>query len=224
MPTLAALAIVALLVSLGRWQTNRAQEKEARQALLEARTREPPLALGGSSGPAEALLYRRVRTRGRWIPEGQIFIDNQVREGRAGFSVVAPLRLAGGDGAVLINRGWIARTNAYPRAPEVGMPSGDVFIEGVATTPPARFLELSSETVSGNVWQNLTLDKYKTRTGIEVLPVVVLAQPPAEGLAFVHEKPDFGVGKHREYALTWFSLAATVAVLWLVFAFRRLAR
>jgi cytochrome oxidase assembly protein ShyY1 len=25
----------------------------------------------------------------------------------------------------------------------------------------------------------------------------------------VHEKPDAGIAKHQEYALTWFSLAAT---------------
>ena len=47
-----------------------------------------------------------------------------------------------------------------------------------------------------------------------MLPVVVLASPPAPGLAAVEERPDAGIAKHREYALTWFSLAATVAALW----------
>mgnify|MGYP006137474463 CR=1 FL=1 len=38
----------------------------------------------------------------------------------------------------------------------------------------------------------------------------VLADVPAPGLARVEEKPDAGVAKHIEYALTWFALAATV--------------
>jgi surfeit locus 1 family protein len=101
------------------------------------------------------------------------------------------------------------------------VPSGRVALEGVATLPPVRFLELSSETVAGNVWQNLTLARYAERMHVEVLPVLVLADRAGEGLAAVRERPDFGIERHREYALTWFSLAATLAVLWIVFTFRR---
>ena len=211
--------MIALTLWLGRWQTHRAEEKEARQALLESRSHEPAILLGAASGPAEALLYRRVRAFGQWIAVGQIFIDNQIREGRAGFQVVTPLRLAGSERAVLVNRGWIARTAAYPDPPPVAVPAGEFAVEGIATLPPARVLELAPQTVSGNVWQNLSLTKYGAHTGIEVLPVVILADAPAAGLAAVREKPDTGVARHREYAITWFLLAATLAVLWTVFSF-----
>ncbi len=87
-------------------------------------------------------------------------------------------------------------------------------VEGLATLPPARFLELSADTVTGNVWQNLSISRYAARAGREVLPVVILASAPAAGLTAVEETPDAGIAKHREYSLTWFSLAATVAALW----------
>jgi cytochrome oxidase assembly protein ShyY1 len=51
--------------------------------------------------------------------------------------------------------------------------------------------------------------------------VLVLADPAGDGLAAVHEKPDTGNEKHREYELTWYSLAATLAVLWAWYSFRR---
>ena len=89
------------------------------------------------------------------------------------------------------------------------------------TLPPRRFVELSADTVTGSVWQNLSIERYAARTGREVLPVVVLASPPAPGLAAVEEKPDTGVAKHQEYALTWFSLAATVVALWVGLNLRR---
>jgi cytochrome oxidase assembly protein ShyY1 len=57
---------------------------------------------------------------------------------------------------------------------------------------------------------------------LELVPVVILADTAGAGLLAVHETPDAGIAKHREYALTWFSLAATLAVLWTVFSFRRL--
>jgi surfeit locus 1 family protein len=220
-PTVAALAMVALTVWLGRWQSDRAEEKAGRQALLEARVAETPLRLTGPVRSADELLFRRVRVEGRFVPEGQIFVDNRIHGGRAGFHVVTPLAIGGGGALVLVNRGWIARSAAYPAPPEVPVPAGDRVVEGLATLPPGRVLELSADTVSGNVWQNLSLSRYAARAGREVLPVVILASATAAGLTAVEEKPDAGIDKHREYSLTWFSLAATVAALWLALNLRK---
>ena len=213
--------MIALTVSLGRWQMHRAEEKEARQALLDSRLAEAPLRLTGNVPSAEPLVFRRVHAEGSWIADKQIYIDNQIHEGRAGFAVITPLRLHGSTAAVLVNRGWTARGHEYPQAPKVAVPAGDVSIEGLATTPPARFIELSSETVTGDVWQNLSIDRVRTRTRLELLPVVVLQNPPAPGLAAFTEAPDAGVAKHREYELTWFLLAATTLVLWVALNVRR---
>lgn len=221
MTTLAACLVVALLLSLGRWQLNRAGEKEARQALYDARLGETPVVLTGSVPAAGALMYRRVRAVGEWIAGGQFFIDNQIRDGRAGFNVITPLRLEGRAEAVLVNRGWIARDAAFPRAPGVAVPGGRVEVTGLATRPPARYRELSADTVSGDVWQNLSIERYAAHSGLSLLPVVVLADSAAPGLKAVSEKPDAGVAKHHEYALTWFALAATVVVLWIALNLRR---
>jgi surfeit locus 1 family protein len=193
---LAAAAFIALTLWLGRWQVDRGHEKEARQALLESRRHEAPLSLTGMVPSAEPLLYRRVVARGEWLADKQVFIDNQVHEGRAGFHVVTPLRLEGSRAAVLVNRGWIARDASYPRAPEVAVPAGHVEVRGLATTPPKRFVELSSDVIEGNVWQNLSFERFRERTGVEVLPVVLLPEVPTPGLAAVHEKPDAGIAKH----------------------------
>jgi surfeit locus 1 family protein len=87
--------------------------------------------------------------------------------------------------------------------------------------PPARFLELSGETVTGDVWQNLSIARIRDRLRLDALPVVILADPPAPGLAASTERPDAGIAKHREYELTWFAMAATVVVLWLALNTRR---
>ena len=213
--------MIALTVSLGRWQMHRAEYKEGLQAQLESRAAEPPLHLTGPVPSAEPLFFRRVHAEGEWIADRQIYIDNQIHEGRAGFTVITPLRLRGSASAVLVNRGWEARGPQYPQAPGVEVPAGEVRVDGLATVPPARFLELSGETVTGNVWQNLSIERYRERTGLDVLPVVVLADPPAPGLAAFTERPDTGVAKHREYEWTWFALAATAFSLWVALNVRR---
>jgi surfeit locus 1 family protein len=213
--------MIALTLWLGSWQTDRAHEKEARQALFESRMRETPLQLTGSVPSPDPLLYRRVRASGEWLPAGQIYIDNKVHEGRAGYFVVTPLRLAGSRDALLVNRGWIARTADYPRPPAVAVPPGEVTVTGLATLPPRRVLELSGDTVAGDVWQNLSIERYRDVRRMSVLPVVVLADDAGTGLAAIREQPDAGVAKHREYALTWFSLAITAAALWIVLNLRK---
>jgi surfeit locus 1 family protein len=220
-PTIGAAVAIALTVSLGRWQVERAGEKAARQALLEARMNDAAVLLTGSVESPEPLLYRHVRAAGQWVAQGQIFIDNQVLEGRAGFRVVTPLRLEGREEMVLVDRGWVARSRDYPQAPPVAVPPGRVEVAGVATLPPKRVLELSADTITGNVWQNLSIERYRRQTGNAVLPIVILADRPAPGLAALSERPDAGIAKHREYALTWFALAATVLALWIALNLRR---
>ena len=219
-PTVGAVLLVALTVWLGLWQTRRGDEKEERQRLLEARAREAPVVLTGSVAAAEPLLFRRIRASGEFQPSGQVYVDNQVHQGRAGYFVYTPLKLR--DGALLlVNRGWIARGATYPQPPAAPVPAGIVEVSGLATLPPARFLELGPQPVSGNVWQNLTLERYRAFAKVAVLPVVMVAESPGAGLAAVHEAPYAGVAKHREYALTWFSLAATTLALWIVLNLKR---
>jgi surfeit locus 1 family protein len=221
--TLAAAAFIALVSWLGVWQMDRAAEKQQRQALFDERLSEAPVLLTGSVPSADTLMYRNVRAVGTWLAERQIYIDNRIRGTRAGFHVVTPLRLEGGDDAVLVVRGWIARDAAYPDAPPVAVPGGRVEVRGLATRPPERYRELSTETVSGSVWQNLSIERYAAASGLRLLPVVILAEEPASGLARVTERPDAGAAKHVEYSLTWFALAALALALWLVLNVKRAA-
>jgi surfeit locus 1 family protein len=220
-PTAAAFALIALTAWLGLWQDRRATEKTGQQALLEARVAAAPLAITGAGGTAEDLLFRRLQARGRYEADGQFFVDNRIHGGRAGYHVMTPFRLSGSDAILLVNRGWVARSASYPAPPAVPVPQGERAIAGLAVLPPARFLELSADAVEGAVWQNLSMERYGKRANAPVVPIVLLVSPPGEGLVAVEERPDAGIAKHREYSLTWFSLAFTTTVLWVALNLRK---
>jgi len=219
-PTLAALVAVALTGFLGHWQQERAAEKRALQREFDARNEQLPVMLdAGARDPA--LRYRQAVARGEWYLPGQIFVDNQVRHGVAGYHVITPMKLQGADTYVLVNRGWIARGPTYPVPPVAEVAGGQVQVAGQLSLPLARFLELSNESVQGSVWQNLTMERYRLAMHLDVLPFVLLAHDARPPLENITERPDAGADKHVEYMFTWYSLAATVIALWVVLNTKR---
>ncbi len=213
--------MVLLTLYLAVWQQGRATQKRALRAEFIARTIAPPVVISSTSGfieNVEGYRYRIAIARGEWVPKNQLFIDNKVNEnGVVGYHVITPLKVDNSSLTVLVNRGWIARTAKYPIPPVAVPPLGMIEVHGLLTIPSQRFLELSANSAEGNVWQNLTIDRYRAATNARVLPFVLLATaatPPNIGLASQRESPDAGVEKHIEYMLTWYSLAATLVLLW----------
>ncbi|MBL8522938.1 MAG: SURF1 family protein [Betaproteobacteria bacterium] len=223
LPSLAALVLVALTLYLGYWQQGRATEKRALQADFDSRREQLPVTIG-STTRAPKLHYRRAVAEGVWHAEGQIFVDNKVEDGRVGYHVVAPLKLGDGNSYLLVNRGWVSRTGSYPQTPEVALPTGRVIVRGTLSVPSSRFLELSTQTVANRVWQNLTVERYRATTGLDVLPYVLLADEAEGPLKKVIEQPDARVEKHVEYMLTWYSLAVTVVIIWVATNLHRRAK
>ena len=226
--TLAAAAGIALTLALASWQLNRAHEKEGRAARLEARTKDPPVALTAAEARAEDLEWRRVTARGRLDARHVVFVDNRIRRGVAGYHVVMPLEIGSTSGGasryVLVNRGWIAANPERSVLPAVKTPDGTVEITGLATVPGKRFLELTSQVTEGKVWQNLTLERYRQAVRIPLQPVVIQQESPLnDGLAREWERPDLGVDKHYGYAFQWLALALTLLVFYLVTHVRRVA-
>ncbi len=226
--TLAAVAGIAAALALANWQLNRAHEKEARAERLEALARDAPVALGAGEVKAADVEWRRVVARGRFEPRHAVFVDNRIHRGVAGYHVVMPLEVGkagGADRYVLVNRGWIAGSPERGRAPSVTTPGGMVEITGTAVVPTKRFLELSSDVTEGNVWQNLTVERYRAAVPLAVQPVVIQQESALDdGLVREWDPTNLGVDKHYGYAFQWLALGATLLVFYLATHVRRVAR
>ena len=213
-PTLAAMVAVMLTGYLGFWQQGRAAEKRGLQAEFDARAGEPQVKIGSDTRDP-TLRYRQGIAEGEWLASAQIYIDNKVNHELVGYHVITPLKLAGSDSYLLVNRGWIARAPTYPVPPIVEVASGPVKISGQLSVPTTRFFELSPQSIQGKVWQNLTPERYRDAMRLDVLPFVLLAAETVPALQTVSERPDARAIKHTEYMLTWYSLAVTVIGLWI---------
>ncbi|MEQ1518387.1 MAG: SURF1 family protein [Usitatibacteraceae bacterium] len=214
MPTLAAVAMLCLTLYLGNWQHDRAAEKRVLQIEYENRAKVSPIVLGDVISEPLAARYAHAIAQGEWLASGQIYIDNKFNGEAVGFHVITPLRIAGTDRYVLVNRGWVARGPNYPAPPSISVPTGAATVAGVLNIPSSRFLELGAAPTQGNVWQNLTVERYRLASKLDILPLVLSADATAQPLKAVSERPDAREEKHIEYMLTWYSLAVTIIVLW----------
>jgi surfeit locus 1 family protein len=216
-PTLAAVAGIALTLTLGNWQLSRGNEKSALAERMLATRREALIALPAAEIRAGDVAWRRVEVRGRFEPKYAVFIDNRVLHGVAGYHVVMPLKIGDSARYVLVNRGWVAGAGTRSALPQIATPSEAVSIVGLATVPSQRYLELSTQVAEGNVWQNLTLERYRAAVSIQIQPVVIQQENDFEdGLKREWDAPDLGVDRHYAYAIQWFALAATILIFYVV--------
>lgn len=215
-PTLAAAIFFALTLWLGNWQSERAEYKRGLQALYDQAADAPVIQVGSRSLERSALLHRHIEAVGRFDDAHTIYLDNRVHGGVAGYHVLTPLKIAGGQMGILVNRGWVATGRSREQVPAVPVPHGLVRIEGMATEPDSRYVELAADTSQGRVWQNLDFARFMAMYGTPLQPVLVL-QATDTGDALVRDwpRPDAGVSMHTSYAFQWYSLSATLVVLWL---------
>ncbi len=221
-PTLAALFFLVLTVSLGNWQSGRAAYKRALQARYDAALSEAPLRAGSTLLDRDSVLYRKLEVEGVFDVAHTILLDNRVLNGVAGYHVLTPLRIAGSPFAILVNRGWVAVGPTRQQVPNPATPAGRLRLEGMVVDPRTRYFELAATARQGRVWQNLDFGRYAETSGLRLQPVLLLqTSATPDGLVRKWPRPDTGVATHVSYAFQWYSLAATLLVLWLVMNVKR---
>lgn len=218
-PTLATLLLLPLLVGLGLWQLDRAEQKRALQAEYDRRAQGPGVLVGPELRGLEDLRFHRVVAKGYYEPEHQVLIDNRVHRGQVGYYVITPLRLLNGDARLLVNRGWVPLGADRQRLPPAPAPAGLQEITGVATVPAERVFTLGRPAPGWQpVWQHLDLQRYRSLVAFPVQPVVVLLDSTSGAGGFVREwgRLDAGIATHQGYAFQWFALAVALLTLFLV--------
>lgn len=221
-PTLAAAFFFVLTISLGNWQSGRAETKRDLQARYDSAAREAPIHVGGAPLDRDSVLYRKLEVEGVFDDAHTILLDNRVQNGVAGYHVLTPLRVEGGTHALLVNRGWVRAGRTRDEVPSPPLPAGKVKLEGMAVDPHTRYVELAPAEPLGRVWQNLDFARYALTSGLNLQPVLLLqTSDQPDGLQRNWPRPDTGVNTHVSYAFQWYSLATTLAVLWLIMNVKR---
>ncbi len=226
-PTLATLFLFPVLVALGFWQLDRARQAIRLREQIDAHAHGAAVVVGQRLLPAARLRYYRVIARGRYDIRHQFLLDNQVHNGFAGYDVITPLRIAGGDTRILVNRGWVPLGPDRQHLPQIATPSGEQRVEGVAVIPDAHYFALARpRPIAGRwpaVWEYLDMRRFRRAVPFPVQPAVLQLDPGSAAGGFVRKwaRPDGGVTMHQSYAGQWFLMAVALLVIFVWVNIRR---
>lgn len=214
--TLIAFVSIVILLKLGFWQLDRAEEKQeiASQLTLKQKKTYPNLLSALNEGQEHN--YKSVLLSGL-SDNGRVFYwDNRVVKGKVGYEILAVLFTDAGN--VLVNYGWVEDKTFRQTLPVVTLPQNLVALKAVIYSPVKNIL-VTNTSESHEKWPKILpqpdFEWIESQLQLEVLPF----------LAFVEDSSSFGLQnnfkpltmspqKHIGYAVQWFSLSAACLLVY----------
>ena len=210
-----AVVLLPLLLTLGNWQLERAEEKRQLQQLFDERQAREPAAIEGLS-PTADLRYQPVKLRGRFVNEKNLLLDNRIYQRRFGYEIITPFQLSSNGLWVLVNRGFLAGDISRRNLPSIDAITEELELIGEVHVPHGDMMTLAEDTASGwpRVIQVLAIEKIAKELGKELFPYTVRIKSPTQGSfeanwMVVNLQPE----KHTGYAVQWFAMSAALVMI-----------
>jgi len=214
-----ALVLIGLLVALGCWQLDRAEQKRALRAAFERQLDAPPLDLAlHAAEPLTPHAWRRATAAGRYEAP-TLLLDNRVRGGRVGYEVLTAFRFD--DGArILVDRGWMPAPPRRSDVPDIPLPQDVTRLLGRLAPAPSTGVIVGDaarpEQLTAELWrlQHVEFEALEATFPPGFLPMLVYLdaeEPGGYDRDFI--LPAMDDGKHTAYAVQWFAMAGAVVIL-----------
>ncbi len=204
-------------MGLGTWQLQRRVWKLDLIARVNQRVHAAPVAPPGpgqwATVTADRDAYRHVRLAGEYLNDKETLVQAVTVDG-PGFWVLTPLQTPQGY-VVLVNRGFVPPERTAPSSRASGQIAGPTTVSGLLRVSEPHGGFLHSNSPGENRWYSRDVAAIAAARGLNnVAPYFVdadaTANPggwPVGGLTVIAFP-----NSHLIYAITWFTLAAMVAV------------
>ncbi len=211
---LVGVTLLPVLISLGLWQLQRADEKRD----LIRKGSNGPVIDSLSSLPQQ--LPGAVELQARLLSEQLLLLDNRTREGRVGYELLSLFQDAGSGRWGVVNLGWVAAgvdRGVLPALPALPDFTQQVSLKGMQLTAQPGFMLGADEWSPGwpKVIQQPDMARFETLFQRPLYPAIVrLTESVSDNTDTRWELVVMPPEKHLGYALQWFALALAL-LLWL---------
>ena len=198
---------IFVFIALGTWQIIRLNWKNNLILEIEESLKNPPIELSQSNKEN----FLKIKTSGTIDFEKQIYLYNLNDSGTPGFEVINPILINNEN--YLINRGWIPFEKKDN--PEINIFDQNNII-GTLKTQGRKNIFKPDNDLEKNYWFSLNREDILKFTGKEFSKYIIYLN----GNYQVPRPKNITANisnNHQKYALTWFSLAISILLLYLYF-------
>ncbi|NRA60235.1 MAG: SURF1 family protein [Psychrobium sp.] len=224
------LSLFLILLKLGFWQLDRAQEKERYQQQLAQRM-ETTLSTLPELNAIEALNQQSIELSGYLLHQYTILLDNVVKRGQVGYQVLVPFRLnINEEQLILINLGWVSAGLRRDILPSLSHWKTLQNIRGQLHIPTSNPYLLTAPV--RDTWPKVVAEidfkkidlQFNEAQAIKssLYPAIVRLDNDSE-IGYQKEwrwSNKMTIDKHIGYAVQWFALSGTLLMLSGYFIFR----
>ncbi len=216
---LIALAAAAMFVRLGVWQIARLHERQDRNASIAVQQRGAAHDIAGIARDTARAHYRPAIVGGRYDYERELVVTSRTHEGSPGVELLTPVRMAGSDTAVLVNRGWVYAPDGFTVDRARWHEGDSAHVTGyVELYAPDAGVTTSTDP---RIVRRVSRREIASKIPYPVAPFYVVSVGDTAGRSHPARRqlPVLDEGPHRGYAFQWFSFAAIAlggagAVIW----------
>ena len=198
---------ILVFIALGSWQIVRLDWKNNLILEIENSLKNPPVELTDSNEEN----YLKIKTSGLINLEKQIYLYSLNEMGTPGFEVLNPILI--NDIDYLINRGWIPFEKK--NSEEINE-FDESNITGTLKLQGRKNIFKPDNDIEENYWFSLNREDILKFTGKEFSKYIIYL----DGNYQVPKPKKISANisnNHKKYALTWFSLAISIFLLYLYF-------
>jgi len=199
--------IISILISLGSWQLYRLNWKLNLISEIENSLKNNPIEFS----KANKKNYLRIKTSGTIDFDKQIYLYNLSDSGKPGFEVINPILINNEN--YLINRGWISFDQKDQS--KINFLNEDKIIGTLKLQSKASMFKPEND-IEENYWFTLDRDDIFNFTGKRFSNYIIYLNGD-----YKIPKPKVITAdisnNHKKYAITWFSMAISILLIYLYF-------
>ena len=198
---------IFVFLSLGTWQIIRLNWKlDLITQINNSLANEP-----ASLTQAEKKNFLKIKTSGKIDFNKQIYLYNLNQEGKPGFEVLNPILI--NEENYLINRGWIPFEKKDTS--EINKINQEEITGILKIQNKANYFKPAND-IEGNYWFTLNRDDIFEYTGKSFSQYIIYLSGDYKIPLPIKISADIS-NNHKKYAITWFSLAISILLIYLYF-------
>ena len=198
---------IFVFLSLGTWQIIRLNWKLDLITQINNSLANEPVSLT----QAEKKNFLKIKTSGKIDFNKQIYLYNLNQEGKPGFEVLNPILINKEN--YLINRGWIPFEKKSTS--EINKINQEEITGILKIQNKANYFKPAND-IEGNYWFTLNRDDIFEYTGKSFSQYIIYLSGDYKIPLPIKISADIS-NNHKKYAITWFSLAISILLIYLYF-------